>query len=259
MQSINVSGQLIKYEFLGDGPVVVLVNNPILALQAQHVMADPLVKAGRRVLVFENHGPDSASMREFVDALAGLLDALELRSACLLGWSQGAAIIQELALARPDLAGRIVLLATAGRFTAAFHKFTRAYLDSLDLGEEAGANMRSVLMMLGQMPPAMIVNDAVVGLFGANPSPPEVHRRAFGAAVLEPSLDALAAITAPTLVIGFERDVLVPAVLAREVADTIKGARYVEIADATHMAPFTHTKQIMDAALPFLSEDPPNG
>jgi pimeloyl-ACP methyl ester carboxylesterase len=114
--------------------------------------------------------------------------------------------------------------------------------------------MRAVLMMLGQMSPSMIVNDTVVGLSSANPAPPELHRRAFSATSPEPSLDTLAAIAAPTLVIGFERDLLVPAALGREAADAINGARYVEIAGATHMAPFTHTKQIMDVVLPFLGE-----
>lgn len=255
MQSVTINGQHLEYEFVGDGSLVVLVNNPILTLQGQRLMADSLVKAGRRVLIFQDHGPDSASIPAFSDGLAGLLDALKLRSVCLWGWSGGAVIIQELAIARPDLAGRIVLLATTGRFTAFFRMFSKAYRDSLALGEDDGANMRSVLMMLGQMTPAMIFNDAVVDAIAANTSPPEVHRRAFGDLVYEPRLGALAAISAPALVVGFESDLLIPAVLGREVADTIKGARYVEIAGATHMAPLTHGKQIMDHALPFLNED----
>lgn len=113
--------------------------------------------------------------------------------------------------------------------------------------------MRSVLMMRGQMMPGMIFNDAVVAAVAAGASPPEVHRRAFGDTAYEPRLDALATIAAPTLVVGFELGLLIPATLGREVADVIKGSRYAEIAGATHMAPLTHPKQIMERALPFLN------
>jgi pimeloyl-ACP methyl ester carboxylesterase len=176
---------------------------------------------------------------------------------CLYGWSAGAGIIQELAIARPDLVARIVLLGTMGRYTAFFRMFLSAYRASLTLDEEDGATVRSVFMMLGQMTPAMIANDAVVGAVAADTASSDVNHGAFLDTVHEPKLDALAAISAPALVISFEIDLLVPAVLGREVADTIRGARYVEIPGATHMAPFTHTRQIMDVALPFLAEQHP--
>jgi pimeloyl-ACP methyl ester carboxylesterase len=256
MQSITVSGQHLEYEFLGEGPLVVLVNNLTVSTPMQRVMAEPLVKAGRRVLIFENHGPDSASYPEFVNALAGLLDALKLRSVCLWGWSMGAIIIQELALARPDLAGRIVLMGTVGRETAFLRMFVNAGSDALAPGVAGGANMRTVMFALGLGTPSMLANDAAVAALTADPSPPELALRAARAS-FDSHLDAYTAITAPTLVVAFELDLLTPAVLGREVADAIKGARYVEIAGATHGAPFTHTSQIMDVALPFISEQLP--
>ncbi len=258
MQSITVSGQHLEYEFLGEGPLVVLVNNITVSTEMQRAMADPLVKASRQVLIFENHGPDSASIPEFVDALAGLLDALKLRSVCLWGWSQGTCIIQGLALARPDLAARIVLLGTFGRQTAFYRTFLKAWGAALASGVAGGADLVTVLYSLGLWAPSMLANDAVVGALTANPSPPELGRRAARAEVANDArLDTLAAISAPTLVFGFELDLLTPAVLGREVADAIKGARYVEIAGATHGGPFTHTTQIMDVALPFLTEELP--
>ena len=258
MQSMTVSGQHLEYEFVGEGPLVVLVNNISVSTVMQRAMAEPLVKAGRQVLIFENHGPDSASVTEFADALAGLLDALNLSSVCLWGWSQGAGVIQELALARPDLAGRIVLLGTVGRQTAFLRMFLEACRDALAPGVAGGASMRTVMFALGLWPPSMLANDDAVAALTADSSPPELALRADGGGpAYDARLDALAAITAPTLVVGFELDLLTPAVLGREVADAIDGARYVEIAGATHGAPFTHTKQIMDVALPFISEEMP--
>jgi pimeloyl-ACP methyl ester carboxylesterase len=158
---------------------------------------------------------------------------------------------------RPDLAGRLVLLGTAGRSTAFLRLFFKAYYDASSSDVEGGDNIRTVLMLLGQMGPSMITNDDIVGAVAASQSSVEMARRAFRSAADFVSLEALAKVTAPTLVIGFELDVLMPATLGREVADAITGARYVEIAGATHAAPLTHTKEIMEAALPFISEGVP--
>jgi predicted nucleotidyltransferase/pimeloyl-ACP methyl ester carboxylesterase len=224
MKSITVSGQHLEYEFIGEGLLVVLVNNPTVSTQNQRVMADQLVKAGRQVLIFENHGPDSASIPEFVDALAGLLDSLNLRSVCLWGWSMGAQIIQELALVRPDLAGPIVLLGTAGRQTAFLRMFGEACRDALAPGVAGGANMRTVMFALGLWTPSMLANDTAVAALTADSSPPELALRTTNAGLAyDARLDALAAIATPTLVFGFELDMLTPPVLGREVADAIKG------------------------------------
>ena len=47
-------------------------------------------------------------------------------------------------------------------------------------------------------------------------------------------------IRVPCLVLGFEHDVDSPPVRAREAAAQIPGARFVEIAAASHLGPMTH-------------------
>src|SRR5205085_12387236 len=48
------------------------------------------------------------------------------------------------------------------------------------------------------------------------------------------------AIRVPCLVLAFEHDIDSPPGRAREAAAMIPGARFVEIAGASHLAPFTH-------------------
>jgi len=68
----------------------------------------------------------------------------------------------------------------------------------------------------------------------------------------EVRLGALAAISASTLVMGFELDVLVPARLTREVAAAIAGSRYVEIPRAGHGGPWEHPDLVNRAIIEFL-------
>lgn len=69
-------------------------------------------------------------------------------------------------------------------------------------------------------------------------------------------LDALSAINLPTLVIGFELDVLVPAKLTREVANAISGGRYVEIVGCGHGGPWECPDRVNSVILDFLSHLP---
>lgn len=71
-----------------------------------------------RVIVFDNRGmgSTSASDREFSITLfaedtVGLMDALNIKKANVLGWSMGTYIAQELALNYPDRVNRMVLYA----------------------------------------------------------------------------------------------------------------------------------------------------
>jgi pimeloyl-ACP methyl ester carboxylesterase len=67
-------------------------------------------------------------------------------------------------------------------------------------------------------------------------------------------LDALAAISVPSLVIGFEHDMLTAAPLCQEVAKAIPGCRYVEIGGVGHLGAFERPDAVNQALLDFLGE-----
>jgi pimeloyl-ACP methyl ester carboxylesterase len=50
---------------------------------------------------------------------------------------------------------------------------------------------------------------------------------------------------------AYEHDVDSPPAYAREAAARIPGARYLEIADTSHLAPFTHAGVVGDALAEF--------
>jgi pimeloyl-ACP methyl ester carboxylesterase len=65
-------------------------------------------------------------------------------------------------------------------------------------------------------------------------------------------LVALAEVRVPSLVIGFEHDLLTAASLCREVADAVPGCRYVEISGVGHLGLFERPDVVNQVLLDFL-------
>lgn len=256
MESLTAAGQRIEYEFLGDGPLVVFVNIITMPVANQRMLAEPLVRRGYRVLLFQNHGPESRSGTAFADAVIALIDQLGQQPVGLWGFSSGSITVQEIALKRPDLVHRMVLLGTLGRTTLFLRMFFRAWREALAADEATAANTIAALFALGMYSPEVLVNDEAVAAVTSAPPSLEAESRAADASInndLQHRLDELATISIPTLVVAFEHDLLIPAKLGEEVARAIPGARYELIRGASHSGPFTHADQIAELVRSFLA------
>jgi pimeloyl-ACP methyl ester carboxylesterase len=64
-------------------------------------------------------------------------------------------------------------------------------------------------------------------------------------------------LSVPCLVLSFEHDVDSPPARAREAAERIPGARFVEIAGASHLGVFTHAEMVADQVVGFFAEASP--
>jgi pimeloyl-ACP methyl ester carboxylesterase len=108
----------MAYRTLGEGPPVVLImgSGSTMDLWPPAVLAQ--LSASHQVILFDNRGmgrttapPGDFSIGQFADDTAGLMDALGIKSARVLGWSMGAFVAQELALNHPDKVDRLTLYA----------------------------------------------------------------------------------------------------------------------------------------------------
>jgi pimeloyl-ACP methyl ester carboxylesterase len=123
-RAIDIGGQRIAYDLAGDGPPIVLVAGtgyPGATWPPQ--FTDRLTPA-HAVLTFDHRGtgatPPSAepfSTRLFARDALGLIDALGLGPAHVVGHSMGGRVAQWMALDRPDRLRSLVLAATGpGQF-----------------------------------------------------------------------------------------------------------------------------------------------
>src|SRR5262245_41435118 len=101
-------GVELDYEITGEGEPLLLImgTGGTVPLWAPTL---PALAATHRVITFDNRGFGASTrgegeidMRLLADDAAGLLDALEVERAHVLGWSLGSATSQELAINHPD-------------------------------------------------------------------------------------------------------------------------------------------------------------
>lgn len=111
----------MHYEVHGEGEPLVLVHGALSATGTSFGPLLPGLAARRRVIAVElqGHGrtadvPDRPLRIEtLAQDVAELLDQLGIERADLLGYSIGAAIVLELAVRRPDLARKLVLISAS--------------------------------------------------------------------------------------------------------------------------------------------------
>jgi pimeloyl-ACP methyl ester carboxylesterase len=118
VESVQVGDISIDYRVLGQGDPIVL----IMGYSSTMDMWDPLflnnLSSKYKVIIFDNRGmgnttapPGNFSIAQFANDTAGLLTALGIEKAHVLGWSMGALVAQELAIRYPKRVDKIILYA----------------------------------------------------------------------------------------------------------------------------------------------------
>ncbi len=121
MPLASVNDVELYYESRGVGAPVVVVGGLGLDVSEMTGLTEPLAHRFR-VLAVDNRGvgrsskpPGPYSIDQMADDLAALLDAIGVTRTHVLGISMGGRIAMSLALRRPELVDRLVLVPTAPR------------------------------------------------------------------------------------------------------------------------------------------------
>jgi len=244
-----------------DGATVVLSHCWTGSRATWEPVAARLVAAGRRVVLYDQRGhgastigPGAPTVEQLGEDLAAVLETVDARDAVLAGHSMGGMTIQALAIARPDVvAARVRAVVLAG--TAGFGLGTGplAAVDRFVIGN------RSVERLLaGRLGPLL-----VRGTVGRHPRhahlvatrdaflslPTDVRLQFLTAMQTMDFRAGLALVEAPTTVVIGTSDLLTPPRLGRALADTIPGARLVEVPGAGHMLPYEEPDRLAEIIL----------
>jgi pimeloyl-ACP methyl ester carboxylesterase len=166
-------------------------------------------------------------MCQMADDAAALLAHLGVKRAHIVGSSMGGMIAQELALAYPQLVGRLVLFAT---FARPRHAIMDPWLSFVvQMAERLDTTAVTMGWLPWQYPPAFFAQPERVeaALAWQQPYPAPDHGIAAQAEAMRhhDTLDRLSQITAPTLVLVGAEDVITPMYYAQELAAGIPEAR----------------------------------
>ena len=268
MPMLAVNGTTLFYDLSGPegAPVVVFSNS--LGSTAEMWDAQARALAGRcRVLRYDTrgHGRSQTTGPVRLDTLVrdviGLLDALAISSAHVVGLSLGGITAQGLGIHYPTRIRSLVLMATASHFAPADGWHLRAKT----VREEG----------LGA-----IVDGAMTRWFtqGANTHCPErkqfTRQRFLSSdaegyalcceALAEADVRAdLERITAPTLVMAAEGDPVTTVSMGLELAAAIKEARFEPVSEAAHLFAVEQPEQVNSLLLDWLEQQgalvPPDG
>lgn len=261
------NGQEIYYEIHGAGPPLVLVMGIGYDSSLWTLEQVPALSTRFTVVLLDNRDAGRSSradhpytIADMADDVAGLLDAIGVRRTHLLGLSMGSMIGMEFAQRHADRLDRLVL---AGPAAAP----ARSAVDPIAVWNWVKANDSSGEVFGAQQftwlfSSAFLRNEQAVqetaGLLASNPNPvgPEAYGRQAGAYLEFDAVDRLDRITAPTLVIVGEQDLLTPPWVAREVADGIPGSRFEMVTGdgSSHVLPLERPEDFNQLAMGFLHE-----
>jgi pimeloyl-ACP methyl ester carboxylesterase len=119
-KKVHVGDINVAYKTFGKGNPILLISGSGLVMDAwdHSVLKD--LSTNHRIIIFDNRGVGnttsgvkSFSIRQFANDTVGLLDALKIQKADVLGFSMGSFIAQQLALLHPEKINKLVLYGAA--------------------------------------------------------------------------------------------------------------------------------------------------
>jgi pimeloyl-ACP methyl ester carboxylesterase len=269
-------GTVLSVTEAGTGDPVVFVHGLPGSASDWGAVPAQLAALGYHTIVYDRAGygfssrppevPGRYTLTSNARELAGLLAALGLERATLVGWSYGGGIVQTLAVESPQLLSRLVLLSSVG---------------PLEVADPEGEPMASRLVRspialplfdwVRNVPPLAraVTHDGLVKAFtdpAAIPRGYEARTEALLALpgtlrsyVLEeqhfdPKTLRPEAISARTLVLQGSDDLLVKPAVAEDLAKRLPNARLVVVPIGSHMLPLTDPDQVVRRIHEFLTQ-----
>lgn len=262
MPEITVNGVTLNYREIGDRtrPPLVLAHTvlwgaelfaPLIATLAPHF----------HILDTDLHGHGGSGYRaplrieEMVADYAQLLDKLGVAPVAWVGYSLGSMIGMRLALRRPELIDKLVLMATnARREPAELGAQTRPLWDLFRAGHREDVIQPALPLFFSratmQQQPHLVeqYRRQAVSLQDVE----GIYQAAMAASERSNVMDQLGAIRTPTLVIAGSEDVTSTPAEARVIAERIPNVQLAVVADTSHLLLVEKPQEVVPLIRDFL-------
>ncbi len=263
MPRIKIDGISIHYEIHGEGFPLILIRG--FGSNADHWYCQvPAFSKRFRTVVFDNRGIGRSdkpgglySIADMSEDTVGLMDALNIECAHVLGISMGGMIAQEVALRNPSRVNGLVLACThcGGSHTIRSRKETAEIFSRFAStgSPEDGTKMAGCLFTqktIRERPEIVSRYREVSSRF---PVEPDVLSRQLQAIYGHETWKRLHEIKNPTLIITGGDDVLIPPENSRTLAERISGAKLEVISGCGHQLILEEDEVFNNRVIEFLT------
>ena len=242
---VDAAGLQTYYEVQGSGDALVMLHGGFASV-ATFAGFTPLVAERYRVYSPERRGhgrmPDvdgPITYEIMADDTIAFLDALGIGPAHLVGWSDGANVAMITSIRRPDLVGKLVLIGTGVNISGA-KPWARALTEQLTVDH---------------LPPMLIDDYAALSPDGREHFPVVFDKLSRAIIDTPQTLADLARITAPTLVMAGDDDV-VSVEHEEAMRAAVQDGQLAIVPGASHGLPLEKPDLVARLILDFLSEVP---
>jgi 3-oxoadipate enol-lactonase len=259
MPKIKVGDANIHYHIHGDGEPLMLITGFSGDLY-NWKKTIPLLDGSYQVITFDNRGSGLTeapgtpfTMATLADDAAGLLDALGIERAHVLGWSMGGNVAQELVFRHPGKVSTLVLMST---YTKEPDR-SRFAIDAMITAVREGASMDNfqTMMQAWCSTEAFFRGKASTCELGEGYDIHVLNGFARQKKALDDfdSRDRLHLIKMPTLIVHGDEDIMVPITFGHRLSAGIAGSEFEVVEGAGHfLPPSGYTPVVLD----FLAKHP---
>ncbi len=258
MPAVDVNGARLWYDEAGDGPAVLLLHGGLGDSRLWEPVVPFLAERFRTIrtdLRFFGRSTGPAAPWSWQDDAVGLLDALGIERAAVVGLSMGGKIALDLALAHPDRLWAVAGVAPAlgGHDGAAYSAEQEARYESA----EAAGDLEAAMAIDFEVWAPLGADEEIRRLWRATPdaSPPPDGAELRGPAGA-PAKERLGELAVPTLVVTAKHDPTGFREIGPLVASAAPDARHVEL-DSDHYVTLREPDLLSSVLLEFLSAATP--
>ena len=280
LEKVRVGDIDVAYKMFGQGDPIILFNGASDGMDAWDLSFLTGISSNHTVIAFDQRGIGNTTAgtkpytyQQLANDTAGLLDALKIPKADVMGYSLGGHIAQAFTLSYPDKVNRLILVATTcggkdgipkpPEFNKLMSEITNKSLNNVSISQEEMKSLVSASLGSGwvKLHPESLDIPANITFQQMKPSlsPATMKNQMNVGSAWEDTnwsgaCDAEAKLAKPTLVIaGTDDNNYIPHANALVIAGKIPGAWLVQIKDAGHAVMDQYPDEISKILNTFLS------
>jgi pimeloyl-ACP methyl ester carboxylesterase len=262
IKTVPVDDITIAYKEVGSGEPLILIMGYSSTMDFWDTRVVNELAKQYRVIIFDNRGMGHSTSSEkvytiplFADDTAGLMDALNIKKAHVLGFSMGTTIAQELALDHPEKVDKLILYAGdpgSKEMVPPAQKDLDVLTNTTGTNAERGHRLFSELFpeeWLQQNPDPTKYFPMVSSMSPAA----NVQRQAMAMGMWNGSYSRLPNMTQPLLLIAGDQDVLTPPENSRIIAERVPSSWMIRIRGGGHGLMYQYPEEFTNIVLTFLT------